>query len=287
MEYDNFITHSIDMYMGKPKSGKTLIAGSYPKPLLYISVGSDGGGRVLLMRYKDDVEKGLIKVKNLKNDLPVSGKIAKTSIEKLAELLRDLRKPDADKFKTIVIDTVGSLQEDYKAYMEFTKGGKAISQQEWGDVAKMVLNIKDNMKRFSEDMRVTFVWLTHTSEQELYETSGLNKELRIVPDLTIRSGIKFMKDASNIFYCCRKTTINKDGKRDVKFLTYVGPHPLMDTGTRDMMLEVGDFVENFNYQTWQKLVEAGSLDTITVLASEAEEDNNNKNNKIADVGEGD
>ena len=25
MEYDSFITHNIDLYMGKPKSGKTLI----------------------------------------------------------------------------------------------------------------------------------------------------------------------------------------------------------------------------------------------------------------------
>ena len=68
MTYDNFITHSIDFYMGKPKSGKTLIAGSYPKPLLYISVGNDGGGRVLAMAYKEEISKGLIKVKNLKND---------------------------------------------------------------------------------------------------------------------------------------------------------------------------------------------------------------------------
>ena len=47
MEYDSFTTHKIDFFFGKPKSGKTLIAGSYPKPLLYISVGNDGGGRVL------------------------------------------------------------------------------------------------------------------------------------------------------------------------------------------------------------------------------------------------
>ena len=67
MEYDNFITHKIDYFFGKPKSGKTLIAGSYPKPLLYVSVGNDGGGRVLVTKFKDDIAKGLIKVKNLKN----------------------------------------------------------------------------------------------------------------------------------------------------------------------------------------------------------------------------
>lgn len=280
MEYDSFVTHSIDMYMGKPKSGKTLIAGSYPKPLLYISVGNDGGGRVLYTKYKDDVKKGLIKVKNLSNDPVVGGKIAKTSIEKLAMLLAELRKPDADKFKTIVVDTIGALQDDYKSYLEFTKGGRALSKQEWGDVAKMLLNIKDNMKRFSEEQGVTFVWVTHTSEQEMYETSGLNTELRIIPDLTVKSGVKYMKDASNIFYCCRKTVINEKKEREVKFLTYVGPHPLMDTGTRDMLLTTGDFVENFTYDKWQKLIQAGTLDAVTVLT--IEENNENKN---ADDGE--
>lgn len=274
MQYDSFVTHSIDLYMGKPKSGKTLIAGSYPKPLLYISVGNDGGGRVLYTKYKSDVEKGLIKVKNLKNDPVVNGKIAKTSVEKLAVLLAELRKPDADDFKTIVVDTIGALQDDYKSYLEFTKGGRALSQQEWGDVAKMVLNIKDNMKRFSEEKHVTFVWITHTSEQELYETSGLNKEIRIIPDLTIKSGVKYMKDASNIFYCCRKTILNNKGEKEVKFLTYVGPHPLMDTGTRDMLLSKGDFVEDFNYDKWQKLVSIGKLDAVNVLVAEDNEKNN-------------
>ena len=274
MQYDSFVTHSIDLYMGKPKSGKTLIAGSYPKPLLYISVGNDGGGRVLYTKYKSDVEKGLIKVKNLKNDPVVNGKIAKSSVEKLAVLLAELRKPDADNFKTIVVDTIGALQDDYKSYLEFTKGGRALSQQEWGDVAKMVLNIKDNMKRFSEEKHTTFVWITHTSEQELYETSGLNKEIRIIPDLTIKSGVKYMKDASNIFYCCRKTVLNNKGEKEVKFLTYVGPHPLMDTGTRDMLLSKGDFVEDFNYDKWQKLVNIGRLDAANVLVAEDSEQNN-------------
>lgn len=265
MEYDNFITHDIDMFMGKPKSGKTLIAGSAPKPLLYISVGNDGGGRVLQTRYAEDIEKGLIKVKNLKNDPIVGGKIAKTSIEKLAKILAELRQEGADKFKTIVIDTVGALQDDYKTYLEVGKNGKMLSKQEWGDVAKMMLNIKDNMKRFSEEQQTKFIWITHTSEQEMYETSGLNMEIRIIPDLTIKTGVKYMKDASNVFYCCRKTVIKPDGERDVKFLTYVGPHPLMDTGTRDMLLDTGNFVEDFTYDKWQKLIKAGRLDDVNIL----------------------
>jgi hypothetical protein len=262
--------------MGKPKSGKTMIAGSYPKPLLYVSIGNDGGGRVLLMNYKNDVKNGNIRVKNLRNDMPVNGKINKTSIEKLAQLLAELRKPGADQFKTIVIDTVGALQDDYKSYMEITKGGKSLSQQEWGDVAKMMISIKDNMKRFSEEKEVQFVWLFHTSEQELYETSGLNKEIRIIPDVTIKTGVKFMKDASNIFYCCRKTVLDSNGDKTVKFLTYVGPHPIMDTGTRDMALKVGNFVENFTYDKWQTLVDNGTLDEIEIVSTNEEKENKNE-----------
>ena len=152
-----------------------------------------------------------------------------------------------------------------------------MSQPEWGDVAKMVLNIKDNMKRFSEEKGVTFVWCTHTREQEVYETSGLNKEIRIVPDLTIQSGVKYLKDASNIFYCCRKTVIAKDGSKDVKFLTYVGPHPLIDTGTRDIMLSSGTFVENFTYDKLQKFINAGSIDGVTVHVPEQQDNNTNEN----------
>ena len=276
MEYDSFLTHDIDLFMGKPKSGKTLIIGSAPKPLLYIAVGNDGGGRVLLQQYRKDIQDGLIKVKNLRNDPIVGSKIKETSIEKLARVLAELRQPGADKFKTIAIDTLGGLQDDYKSYLEFNKGGKALAQPEWGDVQKMMLSIKDNMKRFSEERGVKFIWISHTREQEVYETSGLNKEIRIIPDLTISTGTKFMKDASNIFYCCRKTIILPDGTRDVKFLTYIGPHPLMDTGTRDIKLAKGGFIEDFTYDKWRTMVDNQSIETTKVITPEIGDNENNK-----------
>lgn len=275
LQYDDgFVTHSIDVIMGKPKSGKTLIAGSYPKPMLYISVGNDGGGRVL--KNRDDFDR--IKVISLRNDPIVGGKIRYSSIEKLAKTLAILRQPGADEFKTIVIDTVGSLQDDYKVALETAKGGVSLSQPEWGMVSKMMLSIKDNMKRFSEEKNVTFVWVTHTNEMELYETSGLEKEIRIIPDLTIKTGVKYLKDASNIFYACRKTILESSGKKSVKFLTYVGPHPVMDTGTRDMILPVGNFVENFTYDKWQELIKVGELPEISMVSNtqESQEQSNIK-----------
>ena len=128
------------------------------------------------------------------------------------------------------------------------------------------------MKKFSEQTGTIFVWISHTREQEVYETSGLNKEIRIVPDLTINSGVKYLKDASNVFYCCRKTVIEPDGTRDVKFLTYVGPHPLIDTGTRDMLLKHGMFIENFTYSKWQEMVASGSPNGVNVVVPEQNND---------------
>ena len=92
-----------------------------------------------------------------------------------------------------------------------------------------------------------------------------------------------MKDASNIFYCCRKTVINEQGEKDVKFLTYVGPHPLMDTGTRDILLQKGEFIEDFNYDKWQKLVAAGKLDATNVLTIENENEKEKENNNGEDA----
>lgn len=270
MTFDSFETHKIDMYMGNPKSGKTRIAGSYPKPLLYVSVGNDGGGRVLKTAYPADCDNGNIKVKNLRNDPCLNSKIKETSIEKLAQLLYELRQPNAPKFKTIVIDTLSALQDDYQSKLVQEKGGVALSTPEWGEVARMMISIKDIMKRFSEDMDVQIVWITHTKPLETYETSGLDKEIRIIPDMTDKTGKKFMKDASNIFYCCRKTVIDPSGAKDVKFLTYVGPHPLMDTGTRDLELVHGAFVENFTYDRWQQMVAARHLDIADVIAPQPE-----------------
>ena len=77
-----------------------------------------------------------------------------------------------------------------------------------------------------------------------------------------------MKDASNIFYCCRKSVYDNKGQKTVKFLTYVGPHPLMDTGTRDMALKTGDFVEDFTYDKWQQMIEQGTLQPVKVVVAD-------------------
>lgn len=269
-------THDIDFYLGLPKSGKTTIAGGYPKPLLYISVGQDGGGVVL---------KNIpgIKAKILKNDPKVNGKIAKSSIEYLAEVLAELRTSNDPElqFKTIVIDTVGALQDDYQAMLVANKGGKQLTDSEWGEISKMLQNIKENMKRYSEEKKCKIVWIDHVKDMEMYETSGLLKEIRLIPTLTKKTGAKWLKDARNIFYVCRKTFVDNKGDKIVKFATYVGPHPLVDTGTRELTLAHGDFVLDFTYDKWCEMKKLGKLiDVATpVIINETQEDEEKEEDK--------
>ena len=42
MPYNN-----LTVIMGKPGSGKTTNVGTYPKPMLYVAIDTDGGGEVL------------------------------------------------------------------------------------------------------------------------------------------------------------------------------------------------------------------------------------------------
>lgn len=281
MQFDSLeSTHDIDFYLGLPKSGKTTIAGGYPKPLLYISVGQDGGGVVL---------KNIpgIKAKVLKNDPKVGGKIAKSSVEYLADVLAELRtsKDPELQFKTVVIDTVGALQDDYQMMLTTNKGGKSLSDSEWGEISKMLQNIKETMKRFSEEKKCKIVWIDHVKDMEMYETSGLLKEIRLIPTLTKKTGAKWLKDARNIFYVCRKTFVDSKGEKIVKFATYIGPHPLVDTGTRELTLSHGDFVLDFTYDKWCKMKQLGKLIDVANPVQITNEDAKDDENSDEDKGE--
>jgi hypothetical protein len=40
-------SNNVDIILGFPGSGKTTLAATYPKPMLYIQIGNDGGGIVM------------------------------------------------------------------------------------------------------------------------------------------------------------------------------------------------------------------------------------------------
>lgn len=235
----------LSIFMGKPGSGKTTNVGTYPKPILYVAIDTDGGGEVL-KGYSDDD----IKVLSLSSDVPGTPG-AKHIQVKLMELLEELKKPHP--YKTVVFDAYSSVEEGVVNFIEKIKG-KKLSLDERGSIGTLMLNLRDKIVSLSRG-DVEFVCICHVKDKEDVDSATGDKTKMIVPKMTYNNGNILLERASNVMYCARKTVINADGTRTVKFLTYVGPHPNMDTKlrTEGKKLETGIYMENFTYDELEKI----------------------------------
>ena len=121
--------------IGKPGSGKTTVAGTYPKPMLYVGIDTDGGGEVLKM-YSDDDVRSI----TLASDVPGTPN-AKHVQTKIMELLTELE-TTKHPYKTIVIDAYSSIEEGVVNFIEKAKG-KKLSLDERGGIATLMLNLRN------------------------------------------------------------------------------------------------------------------------------------------------
>ena len=83
--------NKLHIIMGFPGSGKTTLAATYPKPMLYVQIGDDGGG-IVMKNYSDSDIKYLL----LENDDKGSVYV------KLMSLLDELKASNGAGFKTVV-----------------------------------------------------------------------------------------------------------------------------------------------------------------------------------------
>lgn len=241
--------------LGKPGSGKTTVTGTYPKPMLYVSIDTDGGGEVL-KGYSDDE----IKTLQLKSDEP--GKVGSKHIQtKLMELLEELK--TENHFKTVVFDAYSSVEEGVVNFMEKAKG-KKLSLDERGAIGTLMLNLRNKIVDLSRG-ETEYVAICHIKDKEDVDNTTGEKTKSIVPKMSYNNGNILLERASNVMYCARKTVINSDNTRSVKFLTYLGAHPNMDTKlrTEGKKLESGLYVEDFNYEKLQEIIKGNTkLDEI-------------------------
>lgn len=225
------------VFLGLPGSGKTTLAGTLPKPMLYVSIGDDGGG-VVLKRYNDSE----IDVLNITSDKEGM------SYKKIQDLLRELKSPN--KYKSVVFDAWTSLQEEMEIY--FTKlKGKKLNFEEWDAISKELLLCRDLMVDLSRTQDIIFASLCHVKDKECKDTLSEETETRLVPKMTANNGKILLERASIVAYCCRKTVLEEDGSKSVKFLTYFGAHPNIDTKfrTAERIFDgVGTYVENCTYE---------------------------------------
>lgn len=231
--------------MGKPGSGKTTLAGSYPKPMLYVSIDTDGGGEVLKC-YSDDDVKSL----SLSSDKPGTPG-AKHIQTKLIELLEELSQPHP--YKTVVIDAYSSIEESVVSYLEKVKG-KKLNLDERGSIGTLMLNLRDKIVDLSRK-GVTYVAVCHIKDKKTTDNTTGEESTMIVPKMSYNNGNLLLERASSVIYCSKRTVINDDNTRRVAFLAYIGAHPNMDTKfrTEGKMLETGLYMENATYEKIETL----------------------------------
>lgn len=237
--------NNFTVIMGKPGSGKTTVAGTYPKPMLYVSIDTDGGGEVLKC-YSDDE----IKTIQLNSDDPtVPG--AKHIQTKIMELLSELSQPHP--YKTVVLDAYSSIEEGVALFWEKMKG-KKLNLDERGSLGTLMLNLRNKIVELSRG-DVQYVAICHIKDKKTTDNTTGEESTMIVPKMSYNNGNVLLERASNVMYCSKRTVINEDGTRRVAFLTYVGAHPNMDTKfrTEGKLLETGLYIENATFDKLEEL----------------------------------
>lgn len=237
--------NNFTVIMGKPGSGKTTVAGTYPKPMLYVSIDTDGGGEVLKCYSDDD-----IKTLQLKSDDPtVPG--AKHIQTKIMELLNELSQPHP--YKTVVLDAYSSIEEGVALFWEKMKG-KKLNLDERGSLGTLMLNLRNKIVELSRG-DVQYVAICHIKDKKTTDNTTGEESTMIVPKMSYNNGNVLLERASNVMYCSKRTVINEDGTRRVAFLTYVGAHPNMDTKfrTEGKLLETGLYIENATFDKLEEL----------------------------------
>lgn len=231
--------------MGKPGSGKTTLAGTYPKPLLYVSIDTDGGGEVL-KGYSDEE----IKVLELKSEA-YGTPGAKHLQTKLMALLEELSQPHP--YRTVVLDAYSSVEEDVVRFLEKAKG-KQLNQEEWGRVGKLMLDVRNKLIELSRG-DVEYVAISHIKDKKTTDNTTGEEYTQLVPKMTYNNGNLLLERASNVMYSARKTIVEEDGSRRVAFLTYLGAHPNMDTKlrTKGKMADTGIYVEGLTYDKIEEI----------------------------------
>lgn len=206
-------------FYGKPGSGKTTLACTFPKPLLLIDM-------------KD--EKGYLIAKKIKGVTVVRAK----SVEELYTIYWYL-KDNPGKYKTVVLDTITAGQalflEDLrirkKPNLDKSKIGNwgTMTKQDWGEIAQsygpLLLDFRD--------LDCNTVYLSHERTFNLGEDNEEDERIdpsvgpRVMPSISssLLAAVDFIGD------CFIRQRKLKDSV-ETQYCLRVGPHPVYITKVR-------------------------------------------------------
>ena len=217
---------------GKSNSGKTWIASTFPKPLLYLQIGDDGLNTIA------NVEG--IRVITIDN------------VSDLKDVAEELM--DDTKYKTVVCDTFSLVVNEWTSEKVIGKG-KRMTQQLWGDLKT---DQEELIKLMHKLARKRIVVLTcHESTDAIVDMGD-----EITPDVrpSVSNGARtYLEGMAN--YGIHTTKIVKEvtkgnvTKEMVKYAADIGPNPYYWTKLQvDPSIKIPKRIINPSYEKFMEII---------------------------------
>ena len=201
---------------GKSNSGKTWVASTFPKPMLYLQIGDDGSNTIAKV---DGIK--AIRLDKVRDHSTGKEKDA-NPVQRLKDLSKELMKDKT--YKTVVVDTFSLVVNEWTDIQVISKN-KRMTQQLWGDLK---IEQEELTKLMHKLARKRIVVLTcHESTDSI---EGMEDE--ITPDVrpSVSKGARtYLEGMAN--YGIHTTKIVKEiakgntTKEVVKYAADIGPNP--------------------------------------------------------------
>ncbi len=220
---------------GRSGSGKTWFGGSFPKPLLYLKIGDDGGNTI---KKVDGI---------FVHEIETVGKL-KMALE---ECIKD------KKYATVFVDTFSLLVNEWKNENIISKS-KKMTQQAWGDL----LSDTEECIRIAHKLSLK-KWVILSCHEATDAIDGMEDEL--LPDVraSVSKGARtYLEGMAN--YGIHTIKIQKEvdnpktGETElrVKFAAEIGPNPYYWTKLQvDPSIKVPKRIINPTFDKLMQVVE--------------------------------
>lgn len=221
---------------GKSNSGKTYVASTFPKPLLYLQIGDDGSNTIA----------GVEGIKAISLD----------TVEQFKMVAKELSVKRRTPYKTIVVDTFSLLTNEWTDANVVQKK-KKMTQQAWGDLKTDTEELIKLMHKVAKNHIVVL-----TCHEAMDAIDGMEDE--ISPDIrpSVSKGARtYLEGMAN--YGIHTTKIIKEVQKGnstmevVKYAADIGPNPYYWTKLQiDPSIKVPKRIINPTYDKFMAVIEA-------------------------------
>lgn len=221
---------------GKSNSGKTYVASTFPKPLLYLQIGDDGSNTIA----------GVEGIKAISLD----------TVEQFKTVAKELSVKRRTPYKTIVVDTFSLLTNEWTDANVVQKK-KKMTQQAWGDLKTDTEELIKLMHKVAKNHIVVL-----TCHEAMDAIDGMEDE--ISPDIrpSVSKGARtYLEGMAN--YGIHTTKIIKEVQKGnstmevVKYAADIGPNPYYWTKLQiDPSIKVPKRIINPTYDKFMSVIVA-------------------------------